>query len=42
VPGLETNYAADLDVVAIPRPPARHHPFLRMDELPELLRAIEK
>jgi integrase len=29
-------------VVAIPRPPARHHPFLRMDELPELLRAIEE
>jgi integrase len=42
VPGLEINYAADLDVVAIPRPPARHHPFLRMDELPELLRAIEE
>ena len=42
VPGLETNYASDLDVVAIPRPPARHHPFLDMDELPGLLRAIEK
>ena len=42
VPGLETNYASDLDVVAIPRPPARHHPFLRMDELPGLLRAIEE
>jgi integrase len=42
VPGLETNYASDLDVVAIPRTPARHHPFLRMDELPGLLRAIEE
>jgi integrase len=42
VPGLEINYASDLDVVAIPRPPARHHPFLRMDELPGLLQAIEK
>jgi integrase len=41
VPGLETNHAADLDVVAIPRPPARHHPFLQMNELPGLLRAIE-
>jgi integrase len=42
VPGLETNYASDLDVVAIPPPATRHHPFLRMDELPGLLRAIEK
>ena len=41
VPGLETNYASDLDVVAIPRPPARHHPFLDMDELPGWLRALE-
>ena len=42
VPGLETNTASDFDVVAIPRPPARHHPFLRMDELPGLLQALEK
>jgi integrase len=42
VPGLETNYASDLDVVSIPRPPTRHHPFLCMDELPGLLRAIEE
>ncbi|MDR2259364.1 MAG: integrase arm-type DNA-binding domain-containing protein, partial [Azoarcus sp.] len=42
VPGLEINHAADLDVVAIPRPPAHHHPFLHMDELPGLLRAIEE
>jgi integrase len=42
VPGLEINHASDLDVVAIPHPPARHHPFLRMDELPGLLRAIKE
>jgi integrase len=41
VPGLETNYAADLDVVAIPRPPARHHPYLRLEELPGLLQALQ-
>jgi integrase len=41
VPGVEINHAADLDVVAIPRPPARHHPFLRLAELPRLLQAIE-
>ena len=39
-PGLEYNPASDLDVVAVSRPPERHHPFLRMDELPELLRAL--
>jgi integrase len=42
VPGVEINHAADLDVVSIPRPPAHHYPFLRMNELPELLRAIER
>jgi integrase len=40
VPGLEYNCATDLDVVAVPQRPARHHPFLRMAELPELLRAL--
>jgi integrase len=40
VPGLEYNYATDLDVVAALRRPARHHPFLRMDELPELLQIL--
>ena len=40
VPGLEYNYATDLDVVAVPPRPARHHPFLRMDELPELLQTL--
>jgi integrase len=40
VPGVETNYASDLDVVAVPQLPTRHNPFLRLAELPELLRAL--
>lgn len=40
VPGLESNPAADLNIVAIPQPPVRHNPFLRMDELPQLLRML--
>ncbi|MCW5706973.1 integrase arm-type DNA-binding domain-containing protein [Shinella sp.] len=40
VPGLENNPASDLDVVAAPQPPVRHHPFLRMEELPPLLRML--
>jgi integrase len=42
VPGLEYNPATDLDVVAVPRPPVRHHPFLHMNELPDLLRDLRK
>jgi integrase len=42
VPGLETNYASDLDVVAVPRPPIRHNPFLRLAELPELLKTLRE
>jgi integrase len=42
VPGLEYNYASDLDVVAPPRPLTRHHPHLRLDELPDLLRALRE
>ena len=42
VPGLETNHAADLDVVAVPRNPVRHHPFLRFVELPELLKSLRE
>jgi integrase len=34
---LETNPANDLDIVAIPRAPATHNPFLRMNELPAFL-----
>lgn len=37
VAGLEHNPAADLDVVAMPKPAVEHNPFLRMDELPHLL-----
>jgi len=37
---MEFNPAADLGVVAAPEPPVRHHPFLRMDELPEFLRTL--
>lgn len=40
-PGLEQNPASDLDVVAVPKPPVTHNPFLRMPELPDLLQAID-
>lgn len=40
VPGLEVNPAADLDVVAMPAPPVRHQPFLRMSELPEFMQVL--
>ena len=42
VPGLEQNPASDLDVVALPLPPANHNPFLRMAELPKLLQRLRK
>lgn len=42
VPGLEQNPASDLDVVAMPQPPVRHNPFLRMSELPEFLQLLRK
>ena len=42
VPGLEQNPASDLDVVAIPLPPVRHNPFLRMPDLPEFLQLLRK
>ena len=37
VHGLEQNPAADLDVVAVPKPPVANNPFLRLPELPEFL-----
>lgn len=40
VPGLQHNPAFDLDVVAIPAPPVRHNPHLRLEELPECLRML--
>ncbi|MGY2143738.1 tyrosine-type recombinase/integrase [Pseudomonas azotoformans] len=40
IEGLEHNPASDLDVVALPKPPVAHNPFLRMDELPALMAAL--
>jgi len=40
VPGLEQNPASDLDVVALPSPPVRNNPFLRMEQLPALLKTL--
>lgn len=40
VEGLEHNLASYLDVVALPKPPVAHNPFLRMDELRALLTAL--
>lgn len=37
VVALEHNPTADLNVVAMPKPPVEHNSFLRMDELPQLL-----
>jgi len=37
VSGFEHNPAADLDMVALPKPPVEHNPFLRMEELPQFL-----
>ena len=39
---IETNPAADLDIVALPEPPEKHHPYLKMDELPAFLRVLEE
>ncbi|WJV25481.1 MULTISPECIES: tyrosine-type recombinase/integrase [Pseudomonas] len=40
VPNLEQNPASDLDVVAAPKPPVQHNPFLRMGRLPEMLQKL--
>ncbi|UQS92855.1 integrase arm-type DNA-binding domain-containing protein [Pseudomonas chlororaphis subsp. piscium] len=40
VPDLEHSPASDLDVVAAPKPPVKHNPFLRIGELPELLQKL--
>ncbi|TFY95196.1 DUF4102 domain-containing protein [Pseudomonas nabeulensis] len=37
---MEVNPASDLDVVAVPKPPVVHNPFLRLPELPELLQKL--
>ncbi len=38
--GLEVNPASDLDVVAAPKPPVTHNPYLCLPELPEMLRKL--
>lgn len=37
---LDYNPAGDLDILAEPKPPVRHHPFLRLEELPEFMRKM--
>ncbi|WZB61986.1 site-specific integrase [Achromobacter xylosoxidans] len=41
-PGLEVNPAADLDVVAEPKPPVAHNPYLHLPELPEFLQKLRR
>src|SRR3546814_11444928 len=38
--GLEVNPAADLDVVAEPKPPVAHNPYLHLPEMPEFLHKL--
>src|SRR5699024_9161412 len=38
--GMEANPATDLDVVAAPKPPVAHNPFLRLHEMPEMLQKL--
>jgi len=38
--GLRHNPASDLDIVAAPKPPTAHNPFLRMEELPTFLKTL--
>jgi len=38
--GLRHNPASDLDIVAAPKPPVAHNPFLRMEELPAFLQTL--
>ncbi|EPN9802918.1 tyrosine-type recombinase/integrase [Pseudomonas aeruginosa] len=40
VEGLEANPASDLDVVAEPKPPVTHNPYLHLPELPEFLQKL--
>ena len=39
---LRHNPASDLDIVAMPKPPVSNNPFLRMEELPDFLRALRR
>lgn len=38
--GLRYNPASDLDIVAAPKPPVSHNPFLRMDEMTPFLQTL--
>ncbi len=40
VEGMEVNPATDLDVVAEPKPPVNHNPYLRLSELPSFLQKL--
>jgi len=40
IPGLDKNPAQDLTVAALPKPPVAHNPFLRVEDLPDLLQAL--
>ncbi|EDV5272581.1 DUF4102 domain-containing protein [Salmonella enterica subsp. enterica serovar Mbandaka] len=42
VEGMETNPASDLDVVAEPKPPVTHNPYLHLPELPEFLQKLRR
>ncbi len=42
VEGLEGNPASGLDAVAVPKPPVVNNPFLRLEELPDLLRKLRR
>lgn len=42
VGGLDANTASDLDVVAVSKPPVVNNPFLRLPDMPELLRKVRR
>ena len=42
VEGMETNPATDLDVVAEPKPPVSHNPYLHLPELPNFLQKLRR
>ncbi|HRP94941.1 MAG TPA: tyrosine-type recombinase/integrase [Rhodocyclaceae bacterium] len=39
---LQGNPAADLDIVAMPKPRVKHNPFLRMEQMPALLAKLHR
>lgn len=40
--GIETNPAADLDIVAVPQPPVTHNPYLQLPQLPAFLCTLQR